>query len=987
MQLDAQIVVMGCTATNKQQALMQVAQALHKKGLVGEGYDEALRLREEQSNTYLGSGIAIPHGTPAYKDSVQKTGVVMLHFADGVDWGDGQTVYLAVGIAAKSDEHLGILRRLAHSLGDDDMSDKLKKVSTADEVAALFVAPDHKNTKPSQHTKAKKEPVKKIQTHLAVDNAAKLLLLAADKLDELGVANKELFAELFTRPLWYLSHHLWCLYVPADIPAILVLSAQAAFTHQDQSMQHLVVLAGIDNQKVDELLPRLLDLPENPSQSDYQAALEGDCHDYLMGKVVLANRHGLHARPATALAKLANTYSGEVLVACQEGEFVSAKSLTRLLGLGAMYGQSLTFSLKNSDDAQAMLDTLIAAVNAGLGEEVVAITVMDETADQNTAKQANNVLDYESKPLTLEYGVAMHGICASAGVAVAKAWVADEPVFDFAPTANDSEAEHQKLNLALQTVEQELKNQIIHAKTHEIADIFTAHSQLLADDELLATVQKAINQGASAAMAWQKAIDELVKAQAALDNPLLACRAADLADVGRQVLMVLCGVSIKAPSDDYVLIKEDLLPSDVAKLDGNVVAMITAVGGASSHSAIIARSLGIPAVVGAGAAVLQIATGEQVLVDASAGQYVVRPNEQMITAAKDKQAYLIKKQNDAKAYAHLPASTTDSHQVEVMVNLGDVVGGSEAVRFGADGVGLLRTEFVFMKHNKMPDIHTQMLDYSQVFEAMDSRPVVARTLDVGGDKPLPYLMMNSEDNPFLGVRGIRLSLNHPKLLKEQLTALIVASANRPLRIMFPMIGQMSEWHKARAMVDEVLNKHPHSDLQVGMMIEVPSAAIMADEFAKVVDFFSIGTNDLTQYTLAIDRGHPVLSAMADGLHPSVLRLIDNTIQAAHKHGKWVGVCGELGSDELAVPILVGLGVDELSVSASQIALVKAQIRTISFEKCRTLANQVLTCNDAKDVRILAQNFIQNYAQTTPATQRNTAQNSTDQDSVFDEQEL
>lgn len=276
----------------------------------------------------------------------------------------------------------------------------------------------------------------------------------------------------------------------------------------------------------------------------------------------------------------------------------------------------------------------------------------------------------------------------------------------------------------------------------------------------------------------------------------------------------------------------------------------------------------------------------------------------------------------------------------------------QAVEKGADGVGLLRTELVFMQHNKMPDETTQIADYVQVFDAMNGKPVVVRTLDVGGDKPLPYLTMKKEDNPFLGVRGIRLSLNRPELLRKQLIALIKASNHRPLAIMFPMVGQLDEWYKARAILDNVLVDHPHDNLQVGIMIEVPSAAILADKFAPLVDFFSIGTNDLVQYTLAIDRGHPVLSAQADGLDPSVLRLIDTTIKSAHAHGKWVGVCGELGSDNLAVPILLGLGVDELSVSSSQIALVKAQIRTLNFAECQTLAKQALEANNGQAVREL-----------------------------------
>lgn len=272
---------------------------------------------------------------------------------------------------------------------------------------------------------------------------------------------------------------------------------------------------------------------------------------------------------------------------------------------------------------------------------------------------------------------------------------------------------------------------------------------------------------------------------------------------------------------------------------------------------------------------------------------------------------------------------------------------------GAEAVGLLRTELVFMAHQSVPDIDTQVSDYNKVFDELAGRPLVVRTLDVGGDKPLPYLPLPAEENPFLGVRGIRLSLRQPQLLKNQLIALIRASQGRDLRIMFPMVGRFEEWQAAKAILKEVRQKYTHDNLQVGIMVEVPSVAIMAHRFAKEVDFFSIGTNDLTQYTLAIDRGHSLLSKEADGLHPAVLTLIDQTVKAAHAHGKWVGVCGELAGDKAAVPILIGLGVDELSMSSSSIAMTKALIRQLTQTECQALAKRALTCTTADEVRALA----------------------------------
>lgn len=496
---------------------------------------------------------------------------------------------------------------------------------------------------------------------------------------------------------------------------------------------------------------------------------------------------------------------------------------------------------------------------------------------------------------------------------------------------------------------------VFDAKNADIAKIFTAHLALLDDEEIVFGAKDGIDDGLSAEAAWHAHIETTAKIQSAVANHLLAERAADLRDVGQKVLAVLTGQSLHTePSTSYVLIKEDLLPSDVARLDpARVAGILTAVGGASSHSAIVARALGIPALVGAGSDVLSATQGVPVLMNASEGWFVINPSDELILESQKAQELLKQRKELANQHALEPAIMTDGHQVEVVVNLGNVHNTAKAVASGAEGVGLLRTELVFMAHRQVPDIDTQIRDYEQVFDALEGRPLVVRTLDVGGDKPLPYLPMPSEENPFLGLRGVRLSLKQPDMLKNQLIALIQASKGRDLRIMFPMVGRLEEWTAVKAVLDEVRAEYPHDTLQVGIMIEVPSAAIMANAFAKEVDFFSIGTNDLTQYVMAIDRGHPILSKDADGLHPSVLMLINHTVQMAHAHGKWVGVCGELAGDEKAVPILLGLGVDELSMSMSSIALVKQQVRELNMADCQALAQRALNCRTAGEVRALS----------------------------------
>ncbi len=948
--LTTNAVVMGCVAHDKTQALAQVAKALFDQGLVSDGdeYYQALQLREAQANTYLGSAIAIPHGTPAFKEQVQNTGVVLVHFADGVDWGDGQIVYVAAGIAAKSDEHLGVLKLLARTLGDEGLADKLKTAQTPEQIVALLT----------------KGPV---QTD---DNLASYLLLDTQAIDienMMADASKVLknhhhvhsgfLTQLSANPVICLNQTLWCVQASTGVnsSAVVVVGVDQPIAYQQGQVQYLMVMAddGTLSQKLDSTLELLLTMGDI-NNATLQALFNQDPYkDYHHAQVLLANRHGLHARPATYLSKVASNFAGDVQVGF-DGNFVSAKSLTRLLSLGATYGQQLSFKVEPIADGEAHLQALIKAVQSGLGEEVTPIV-------HHEPKDTNDVLIDDlavAQVAPLERGQQNYGIIASKGIAIAPAFVVKEKEFDYEKLcAKGQEAQEKaKLDSAINKVKSDLGLLITHAKTAEIAGIFSAHRSMLDDGEIIAAVHRHIDQGLSAPMAWHSEIEALATAQAALDNPLLAQRAADFKDIGRRVLAALCGETLLSPEGNYILVKEDLLPSDVATLGDNVVAIITSLGGANSHSAIIARSLGIPALVGVGLSVLDIYQGEMVLVDAIKGHFVVAPQEELIQATIKQKTLLKQKLNTAKLNAHEMAKTKDGHRVEVMANLGDVANATAAVAQGAEGVGLLRTEFVFMKHSSMPNKQTQITDYSQVFDAMENRPVVVRTLDIGGDKPLPYLAMKAEENPFLGVRGIRLCLQRPELLKEQLTALIEASNNRPLRIMFPMVGQMSEWRAAKAILDDVLQTHPHSDLQVGIMIEVPSAAILADEFAKEVDFFSIGTNDLTQYALAIDRGHPVLSAQSDGLHASVLRLIDMTIKAAHAHGKWVGVCGELGSDELAVPILIGLGVDELSVSVSQIALVKAQIRTLSIDDCRALAAEALACDGATAVRALAQKF-------------------------------
>lgn len=937
IKLSADDVTMNAQASSKDEALLCVAQAFDRLNLVDESYLTALKEREAQSSTYLGAGLAIPHGTPAFKERIAKTGVAIVHFQEGVDWGDGKLVYVAVGIAAKSDEHLTILRKLTRALGDEQATLHTIKHATTPEqiIAALGDEPKSYELTFDSSLVVQGEFV----------DTEQMIVHAVSLLKNKGAIGSGFLAEVLKKPAIELTHHLYCV---ASCVAVNEPKVALVYGTVHKAPTKLAVIAH-NNQtsaQISAVIDQLLSVAHIHDDKALMTALQLDkTQRYVVRQVYLPNQHGLHARPATLLSQLANRFHGEVLIGMND-DVVSAKSLSKLLSLGAEYGQSLQILVEPTDKADEFADEMVRAINEGLGENVVPITA--------PMTQANTTDDAPTPTNALVLHKPNYAIGASYGIAYAQSFVIKPTKFSYPRHANNPADEKQKLHQAIQSVQQDLQALIDNAKNIDIAQIFQAHKALLEDVAIMDEVLIKIHEGLSAPMAWHSQIERMVSHQLSLKNQLLAERAADLKDVGERVLAVLCGGSLpSAPDEPYILIKHDLLPSDVARLDNQVAGIITAVGGASSHSAIVARALGIPAIVGAGEAVLLVAQNTPILMNGQAGSFVVEPNEVDVAAAKDIHTRQKQLESLANSQKQLPAITQDGHRVEVAVNIGDVQNAQSAREQGAEGVGLLRTELVFMKHSQMPNIEAQVNDYKQVFDAMGELPVVVRTLDVGGDKPLPYLPMMGEDNPFLGVRGVRLTLREPTIFKEQLIALIESSQGKDLRIMFPMIARLEEWQQARALLGEVLALHPHERLQVGMMIEVPSAAILAEKFAPFVDFFSIGTNDLTQYTLAIDRGHPVLSKEADGLHPSVLHLINNTIKYAHKHGKWVGVCGELGADQAAVPILLGLGVDELSVSASQIALVKMQVRQLSYQACQTLALQALTCATADEVRALS----------------------------------
>ncbi|QXH35067.1 phosphoenolpyruvate--protein phosphotransferase [Pseudomonas muyukensis] len=948
LELAVEQIAMGQRAADKGAALALLADRLVADGLVAEGYLAGLQAREAQGSTFLGQGIAIPHGTPQTRDLVFATGVRLLQFPEGVDWGDGQTVYLAIGIAARSDEHLRLLQLLTRALGETDLVEALRRASSAEALLKLLQGAPQALALDAQL----------VGLNLAAEDFDELAWRGARLLQRAGCVDSGFAAVLQQAEPLPLGEGLWWLHSERQVrqPGLAFLTPQQPLRYRGQPLNGLFCLASLGAAH-EALLERLCEvLIEGRGQMLYQATssravlevLGGEVlADWPSARVVLANPHGLHARPAKVLAQLAKGFAGEIRLRLLDSAqpAVSVKSLSKLLSLGARRGQALELIAEPAIAAEA-LPVLLAAIEQGLGEAV-------EPLPQAQQPQLSPVETLQA-PLP---GSTLQGVAAAPGIASGPAHVCVEREIDYPLRGESPAQERAKLRQAIDRVHADLHT-LVQRSTAAIGEIFVTHQEMLADPALGDEVELRLAQGESAAAAWMAVIEAAARQQEALHDALLAERAADLRDIGRRVLAQLCGVRDAAePEQPYVLVMREVGPSDVARLDpARVAGIVTAQGGATAHSAIVARALGIPAVVGAGAAVLLLENGTPLLLDGQRGHVSVAPPEAHLQRALAERDARERRLQIAWANRHEPAVTRDGHAIEVFANIGQSSGIDKVVEQGAEGIGLLRTELIFMAHPQLPDVATQEAEYRRVLDGLGGRPLVVRTLDVGGDKPLPYWPIAAEENPFLGVRGVRLTLQRPQVMEDQLRALLRAADERPLRIMFPMVGQMQEWRAAKAMVERLREQTPVADLQLGIMVEVPSAALLAPQLAREVDFFSIGTNDLTQYTLAIDRGHPSLSAQADGLHPAVLALIDMTVRAAHAQGKWVGVCGELAADPQAVAVLLGLEVDELSVAARSVAEVKALVRQADLSTARALAREALQQDSAEAVRALLERY-------------------------------
>lgn len=817
IQLGKQSIRLNAQASDKAQAIATVGQLLVDNGNMQAGYIESMLQREKVANTYLGNGIAIPHGLPKDRELIAQTGIAVAQFPQGVQWNHGETVYLVVGIAAKSDEHIELLTNLTHVLDDT-------------------------------------EAIKQMAATLDAADIIRRLTQSHDA----------------TQPM-----------------------------------------------------------PEN--QMDDFA-----CHE----DVVLPGKAGMHARPATAFVEIAKQFKAEIRVRCAS-KTANGKSMLALLKLGAEHKSVLRIMARGADESAAV-KALVQAVRDGLE---------DEEEQQHEVVHCTHSLQFATP--------AIAGIAGSSGIVIAPLYHFRHEKLVVAVTASDPAHEKMLLQQAIANALAQLQQLFEEVKARSgaaRAAIFQAHQEFLSDPELIAATNSAIEQGHSAGWAWRECVEAKATEIASLDDALLKERAADLKDVGNRVLRLLAGAleeEAEQPKTPVILVAEDLSPSDTAKLDPKkVLGICTASSGPTSHTAIIARSLDIPAVVSAGPAVLNQDEGVVCILDGDGGNLYVNPSEADLAIARGaQQDWQARRQAEALA-CYQPAMTKDGHRLEVVANIGSAPEAEQAVNAGAEGIGLLRTEFLFLQRSAPPSEDEQFETYHTMTRALNGLPLIIRTLDIGGDKEVPYLSLPAEQNPFLGIRGIRLCLARPDLFRPQLRAIYRAARTGPVRIMFPMIATLEELLAAKAIAEEVRLELDAPKVEIGIMIEVPSAVLMAPELAQHADFFSVGTNDLTQYVLAMDRLHPSLARQADALHPAVLRMIDLTVKAAKAAGIWVGVCGGIAGDPKGAAILAGIGVTELSVSIPSVAAIKAKLRRLTIVECQKLAQAALDCKTTAEVRAL-----------------------------------
>ncbi|MGC8979339.1 phosphoenolpyruvate--protein phosphotransferase [Caldisericum sp.] len=691
-------------------------------------------------------------------------------------------------------------------------------------------------------------------------------------------------------------------------------------------------------------------------------------------EVVVPNPVGLHARPASLFVQEASKFKSKITIQNISANKppVDAKSMMEVAFQGtAKKGEKLRITAQGEDAKQA-IDTLKKLVESGFGEMDVTSTNVKPlgkpvTESENLVKDAQINAEGSIPYETLE----LSGIPASPGYVVAPAFLFMEISFDVEKrTIADVEEEINKLDEAVNKAISEIDS--IRKKVEENgnkneAQIFEFHKMILQDKNLIGEIKKKIsNEKVNAEYAVKEVFEEWRIKFEKLNDAYMKLRAADIKDIGDRVISILTGKkkqSMSSIKEPVIIVAKDLSPSDTALLEKDKVkGILTALGGSTSHTSILAKMWGIPAVVGAGDQVLSITSGTLVAIDGMNGKVVINPKADLKVEFEKKEEERIENENKVLKHAFEPAITTDGKQVEVVANIGDIPSAYDALKFGAEGIGLLRTEVLYLERQNAPDEDEQYNFYKQIGEIIGKRPLIIRTADIGGDKPLPYLKFPNESNPFLGLRAVRLYFEQPDFFLTQIKAILRAAVGFNFKIMLPMISSVDEVVRVKNLIeqakDELLKegKEFNHRVDLGIMVEIPSAAILADKIVEEVDFFSIGSNDLTQYTLAVDRGNESVSSYYQPFSPALFRLFKMVIDAAHTQGKWAGLCGELAGERDAVPVLLGLGLDEFSMSPRSIPSVKALIRSLNYEKTKSFGENVLNAKNEKEVKELIRVF-------------------------------
>jgi phosphoenolpyruvate-protein phosphotransferase/dihydroxyacetone kinase phosphotransfer subunit len=678
----------------------------------------------------------------------------------------------------------------------------------------------------------------------------------------------------------------------------------------------------------------------------------GDLHSI---SLTLQNEHGLHARPAGRFVKAAAAYKADIQVTnLRSGKGpASARSLNALATLGAVSGDRILVTA-SGPEAELALTALSQLVEDQFNLPPVPVNDI-------TSRLPKKDIQVQSA------GSSIHGVPLAVGIALGPL-VFYKPELPEIRRAYEGEPEQEwhSLQEAIGRTRALIERRRMEtlARAGELqAEIFTAHLLILEDPELLNEVKERIfTHGKPAVLAWQESINQSIEAYKSLEDPYLRARSLDVSDVGEQVILAKEGnsgaISIQL-DESGILYLDSITPTQIVQLDQTKVqGLVIYSSGATSHSAILARALGFPAVSGVNLEAMGIQPGTLAALDGSTGDIWLDPDQQTENEFLSRREIWLEHRRDLLKGCREPAITRDGRQIEIAANVGSVAEARAALKNGAEGIGVLRTEFLYLSRDEPPDEAEQLAVLLQIAQILDDQKVIVRTLDIGGDKYLPYIQVHQEANPYLGVRGLRLSMRMPELFQSQLRAILQAGADRPVSIMFPMVSSYEEvvWAKDQLLAahqalgrDGLAHRWP---VETGIMVEVPSAALTAQALAPLVDFFSIGTNDLTQYTLAAERGNPELANLGDALHPAILHLIEQVVASAHAQGKWVGVCGEIAADPLAVPVLVGLGVDELSMNLAEIPLIKSVIRQLDLPETEKIAAQALTCSEAFEVRDL-----------------------------------